>query len=126
MNKMLLISHGELGKELLNVARKIVGKFNDELISAISNNDRSLTEMIEIIKETTSKDPNNFYILATDFPGGSCFIASRKVSSSEDRIITVSGLNISMVLSFLTKKDNYSGKELAEIIKTDGNRAIIS
>ena len=126
MNKMLLISHGELGKELLNVAHQIIGKFNPELISAISNNDRSLPEMIKIIEEITNKDPENFYILATDFPGGSCFIASRKVSSSSDRIITVSGLNISMVLSFLTKKDSYSGKELAEVIKTDGNRAIIS
>ena len=82
--------------------------------------------MIKIIEEITNKDPENFYILATDFPGGSCFIASRKVSSSSDRIITVSGLNISMVLSFLTKKDSYSGRELTEIIKTDGNRAIIS
>ncbi|MCK5759899.1 MAG: hypothetical protein KAH33_01310 [Candidatus Delongbacteria bacterium] len=126
MNKMLLISHGELGKELLSIAHQIVGKFNDELISAISNKDRSLPEMIKIIEEKTSKDLENFYILATDFPGGSCFIASRKVSSSSDRIITVSGLNISMVLSFLTKKDSYSGRELTEIIKTDGNRAIIS
>ncbi|MCK4980088.1 MAG: hypothetical protein KAS62_06810 [Candidatus Delongbacteria bacterium] len=126
MNKMLLISHGELGKELLSVAHQIIGNFNAELISAISNNDRSLPEMIKIIEEITNNDQDNFYILATDFPGGSCFIASRKVSSSSDRIITVSGLNISMVLSFLTKKDSYSGKELTEIIKTDGNRAIIS
>lgn len=126
MNKMLLISHGELGKELLNVAYQIVGKFNAELISAISNNNKSLPEMIKVIEEITNKDPENFYILATDFPGGSCFIASKKVSSSSDRIITVSGLNISMVLSFLTKKDSYSGKELTEVIKTDGNRAIIS
>ena len=126
MNKMLLISHGELGNELLSVAKQIIGKFDTELITAISNRDRSLPEMIKIIEESTSKDPDSFYILATDFPGGSCFIASRKVSSSSDRIIPVSGLNISMVLSFLTKKDSYSGRELAEIIKTDGNRAIIS
>ena len=126
MYKMLLISHGELGNELLSVAKQIIGKFDTELITAISNRDRSLPEMIKIIEESTSKDPDSFYILATDFPGGSCFIASRKVSSSSDRIIPVSGLNISMVLSFLTKKDSYSGRELAEIIKTDGNRAIIS
>ena len=123
---MLIISHGDLGKELLNTAKKIIGDFPSEFISAISNKDLSLSDIIDIITNITVKDPDSFYIFATDFPGGSCFIASKKVSSSNDRIITVSGLNISMILSFLTKRNNYSGKELAEIIKIDGNRAIIS
>lgn len=126
MNKMLIITHGDLGNELLKIARKIIGKFSPEIIEAMSNKDLSLPEIIKIIETKTSADPDSFFILATDFPGGSCFIASKKVSSSSDRIITVSGLNISMVLSFLTKRNNYSGKELAEVIKTDGNRAIIS
>ncbi|MDA3884231.1 MAG: hypothetical protein PF638_01410 [Candidatus Delongbacteria bacterium] len=126
MNKMLIISHGDLGQELLNTAKKIIGDFSPEFISAISNKDLSLADIIGVITDITTKDPDCFYILATDFPGGSCFIASKKVSSSSDRIITISGLNISMILSFLTKRNNYSGKELAEIIKTDGNRAIIS
>lgn len=126
MNKMLIISHGELGTELLNIARQIIGKFPTDFISVMSNKDKSLQDIIKIIDEKTSSDPDNFYILATDFPGGSCFIASRKVSASSNRLITISGINISMILSFLTKRNNYSGKELAEIIKTDGNRAIIS
>ncbi|MBN2790025.1 MAG: hypothetical protein JXR69_07535 [Candidatus Delongbacteria bacterium] len=126
MNKMIIISHGELGKELLNIAKKIVGNFSPEFISTISNKDLSLQDIIKMIEDITKSDPDSFYILATDFPGGSCFIASRKVSSSSDRIVTVSGINISMILSFLTKRNNYSGKELAEVIKTDGNRAIIS
>ena len=123
---MLIISHGDLGKELLNTSKKIIGDFPAEFISSITNNSLSLQDIIKIIEDIIIKDPDSFYILATDFPGGSCFIASKKVSSSSDRIITVSGLNISMILSFLTKRNNYSGKELAEIIKTDGNRAIIS
>ena len=126
MNKMLIISHGYLGNELLNTAKKIIGNFSSETISPISNNNLSLQDLIKIIENITKNDPDNFYILATDFPGGSCFIASKKVSSSNDKIITISGINISMILSFLTKRNNYSGKELAEIIKIDGNRAIIS
>ena len=126
MNKMLIISHGELGKELLNTAKQIIGNFPSEFITSITNNNLSLSDIIDIITDITLKDPDSYYILATDFPGGSCFIASKKVSSSSDMIITVSGLNISMILSFLTKRNSYSGKELAEIIKIDGNRAIIS
>ena len=126
MNKMLIISHGDLGNELINTAKQIIGNFPSEFITAISNKGLSLTEIVKIISDITLKDPDSFYILATDFPGGSCFIASKKVSSSSDQIVTVSGLNISMILSFLTKRNNYSGKELAEIIKIDGNRAIVS
>lgn len=126
MNKMLIISHGDLGKELLNTAKKIIGDFPSDFITSITNNNLSLSDIINIITDIILKDPDSFYILATDFPGGSCFIASKKVSSSSESIITISGLNISMILSFLTKRNNYSGKELAEIIKIDGNRAIIS
>lgn len=126
MNKMLIVTHGELGNELLRTARQIIGNFSSDFISAVSNKDISLQDIVKIINDKTSSDTDNFYILATDFPGGSCFIASRKVASSSDRIVTVSGINISMILSFLTKRNNFPGKELAEVIKTDGNRAIIS
>lgn len=123
---MLIVTHGDLGAELLDIAKQIIGNFSTDFISAVSNRDKSLQDIITLIDKKTSKDLENFYILATDFPGGSCFIASKKVSASSNRIVTVSGINISMILSFLTKRNNYSGKELAEIIKTDGNRAIIS
>ena len=81
MNKMLIVSHGELGKELLNTAKQIIGDFSSEFISAISNKNLSLPDIIKVIEDITGKEPEAFYILATDFPGGSCFIASKKVSS---------------------------------------------
>lgn len=125
-NKMLIVTHGSLGNTLIEVAKQIIGEIRDEAITSISNEDFSTAELTERIRMIVDKDPDSFFIIATDFPGGSCFIASKKIASSSKRISSVSGLNISMVLSFLTKKELYRGIQLTETIKTDGNRAIVS
>ena len=123
---MLIVTHGSLGSTLIDVAKKIIGDFDSSYIKALSNEDLSTSELADRIRSITESDPDSFFILATDFPGGSCFIASRKVASASGRITSVSGLNISMILSFLTKRELYAGMQLVEIIKTDGNRAISS
>lgn len=125
-NRMLLVTHGSLGNTLIEVAKQIIGDIKDESITSISNEDFSTAELVEKIRTIADGDPDSFFIIATDFPGGSCFIASKKIASASKRISSVSGLNISMVLSFLTKRDLYQGIQLTEIIKTDGNRAIVS
>jgi len=125
-NKLLIVTHGSLGIALIEVARKVIGEVKDEVIIPVSNENLSTSELAERIRMITESDADSFFIIATDFPGGSCFIASRKVASSSQRITSVSGVNISMVLSFLTKRELYPGIQLTEIIKTDGNRAIIS
>ncbi|HAQ60449.1 TPA: hypothetical protein DCR49_00355 [Candidatus Delongbacteria bacterium] len=125
-NKLLIVTHGSLGIALIEVARKVIGEVKDEVIVPVSNENMSTSELAERIRMITESDTDSFFIIATDFPGGSCFIASRKVASSSKRISSVSGVNISMVLSFITKRELYQGIQLTEIIKTDGNRAIIS
>jgi mannose/fructose-specific phosphotransferase system component IIA len=125
-NKLLIVTHGDLGDAVIGVARKIIGNIDEETVFTLSNEGLSTAELSEKIRSITSKYTDSFFVIATDFPGGSCFIAARKTSSSDRNTATVSGVNISMVLSFLTKKELYSGQKLAEVIKTDGNRAILS
>ncbi|MBN2857290.1 MAG: hypothetical protein JXN63_02705 [Candidatus Delongbacteria bacterium] len=125
-NKLLIVTHGDLGEAIIGVARKIIGNVDEETVFALSNEGLSTSELSERIRAIISKYSDSFFIIATDFPGGSCFIAARKTSSSNKKSATVSGVNISMILSFLTKKELYSGQKLVEIIKTDGNRAILS
>lgn len=124
--KMLVVTHGNLGKTLIEVAKSIIGDVNEESIQSISNEGLSTMEMADRLRSIIDKSSASFFIIATDFPGGSCFIASKKIASSSKMITTVSGLNLSMILSFLTKKEMYNGIQLTEIIKTDGNRAIVS
>jgi mannose/fructose-specific phosphotransferase system component IIA len=125
-NKLLIVTHGTLGVSMIEVARKIIGENNEGNIFFVSNDNLSTIEITERISEITDKYPDSFFLIITDFPGGSCFIASKKIASSSKRISSLSGLNISMVLSFLTKREMFTGAKLAEVVKTDGNRAIVS
>ncbi len=127
MNKRLvLVTHGDLGKTILETAKKIIGDSScSDCITIISNDGLSTNDLVGKITDSVSES-DKYYIIATDFPGGSCFIASRKVSAAKNNISAVSGLNIAMVLSFVTKKELYDGKKLTEIMRTDGSRAIVT
>lgn len=125
-NRLLIVTHGNLGTAMIEVARKIIGDTKEGDVFCLSNEGLSTHDMTERIKTLTESCPEDHFLIITDFPGGSCFIASKKIASSDKRISSLSGLNISMLLSFLTKKDIFSGPKLAEVVKTDGGRAIVS
>ncbi len=125
-NRLLIVTHGNLGAAMIEVARKIVGETNEGDVFFLSNDGFSTHDITKKIKDITESYPEDYFLIITDFPGGSCFIASKKIASSDRRISSLSGLNISMLLSFLTKKEILAGSKLAEVVKTDGGRAIVS
>ncbi len=119
MSKHLIIfTHGNLGQSLLDTVSLII-PFDFE-IKVISNRGLDLKGSVKLL-ESAIREGDNF--LFTDFPGGSCFMASKLLSKSRT-IFTVSGVNISMIVSFITKYKTNSSEELLEIIKNDGKRAI--
>ena len=121
--KLIIFTHGNLAVELLNLANLLLGEIDPGVISVISNNGLSTIQAINQLLGIIKKDCT--YIIITDFPGGSCYIASRKVSAQLDNVFTLTGANISMLISFLTKCENCSIQELLEIMRTDARRAII-
>lgn len=125
-NRLLIVTHGNMGSSMIEVARKIIGETNEGDVFFLSNDGLSTHDITEKIKNITESYPEDHFLIITDFPGGSCFIASKKIASSDRRISSLSGLNISMLLSFLTKKEILTGSKLAEVVKTDGGRAIVS
>ncbi|MGD9706777.1 MAG: PTS sugar transporter subunit IIA [Candidatus Delongbacteria bacterium] len=125
-NRLLIVTHGNLGSAMIEVARKIIGESSENDVFFLSNDGLSTKETAERIKDVTKNYTDDHFLIITDFPGGSCFIASKKIASSDGKISALSGLNISMLLSFLTKKDILTGPRLAEVVKIDGGRAIVS
>ena len=125
-NRLLIVTHGNLGAAMIEVAREIIGESKEADVFFLSNDGLSTDDITEKVKNITQSYPDDHFLIITDFPGGSCFIASKKIASSDSRISALSGLNISMLLSFLTKKEILTGSRLAEVVKTDGGRAIVS
>jgi len=121
--KLIIFTHGNLAGELLHLAQLLLGEIEEGIVSVLSNNGLStvqaINQLLAIIKQDSS------YIIITDFPGGSCYIASRKVAAELANVYTLTGANISMVISFLTKCDGCEVPALLELMRTDARRAII-
>ncbi|MBN1971599.1 MAG: hypothetical protein JXR48_12565 [Candidatus Delongbacteria bacterium] len=118
--KLIIFTHGTLGKILLETALLISGesKFN---ILTISNTGLDLKDAVKLLDSSFTDDED--VIVLTDFPGGSCFMASKIVSKTR-KLYTICGVNLSMIISFITKQNSYTIDELNGVIKNDGHRAI--
>jgi PTS system mannose-specific IIA component len=117
MVRALIIAHGNLAQELLNVAFSITGE--KENVFAISNADLNLGSLQEIIREKLcGSDEKVIFVDCL----GSTYTAA-KIARNKVPIIT--GVNLPMVISFLTKRDTISLDKLVEILIGDGHKSII-
>ena len=116
----LLVTHHDIGLELVRAAESIVGPQED--IRVLSNQDASFDNLCRKIQALIP--PDRDAIIMVDYFGGSGYLAARAICKSEDRREFVSGVNLPMVLSFVTKRNQLTFPELVEVIKADAVRGI--
>jgi mannose/fructose-specific phosphotransferase system component IIA len=113
----LLITHGDLGKELLKSAETIIGKY--EGMTAISNTGLSGEDLQVCIEEEMAKAKE--MVIFVDCFGST--LTSAKIICG-NRFPIICGVNLPMILSFLTKRNQIPFKDLPEILIEDGKRGI--
>jgi PTS system mannose-specific IIA component len=115
MNKALIITHGDFGKELIAVAEGIMEEKADvDYFSFDWKEDGS--ETIPKFERYLRKNKDHNIIIFTDMFGGSptniCFTFKRK------NIEIITGVNLPGLLKYLTYKDkDMDFKEMAKIVK---------
>ena len=123
MIKILIITHGDLGTEILRTAEIIIGK-QEEVDSITLTSQDSLATMHarvgEILKNIKTSDGT---LILTDMLGGTPCNASLPFSTDYN-IEIVSGLNLYMLLSAFINRSNLDLKGLAVKIISDGQRNI--
>ncbi len=123
MIKALIVTHGRLGKELLTTAELITGK--NEGVRILSNENMSVSlltgKITEILRDKQSADN---LIIFTDMKCGSCYLAGLKAVREFIGIRIITGINLQMILSFITNREKYIYSDLCEKIKKDGLKAI--
>jgi len=121
--KGVLITHGELGKAIIDVAESILETKSDiEFFSFGWNEDGSVIE--KKIKAYLDKNKDAGIVIFTDMFGGSPANLSLRFNRPNVEIIT--GINLPGILKFLTYKNKKLGfKELLKIVR-DGAREGIS
>jgi PTS system mannose-specific IIA component len=116
----ILVTHGNLGQELIDTARGILGDF--DLCTAFSNKGKSTQGLYEEIAAAIPDDTP--CIIMTDFLGGSCSHACLRVALDRRDVKLVSGINLPMLIAFVNKRREVPFEELPSTILSRARDAI--
>ena len=120
---LLIITHGQLAKELIKASEFIAGAFQAvDCISIDAMKDtEKLRDMIE--KKIASLDQGQGVLILTDMFGGTpSNLALSFLKKNAVEIVT--GINLPMVIAIAHKREGHSLGEIADIAKNAGQRSI--
>jgi mannose PTS system EIIA component len=121
----LVVTHGGIGKELVKVVELVLGPVPG--LAALTNSGKSVQELIAEIRAWSAANcgaPGDGLLLFIDDFGGSCANAAQiaAVSGTPARILT--GINLAMLLDFVTWRDSLGLDELPRRLVEKGRDAI--
>jgi PTS system mannose-specific IIA component len=123
MTGVLIITHGQLAKELLEATEFIVGAVEvaEWLSIDVTKDSKELGTMIR--RKIDSLDQGQGVLILTDMFGGT---PSNLALSflQEDTVEIVTGANLPMVIAIAQNREGHSLAEIADMAKTAGKRSI--
>ncbi|MFQ5825231.1 MAG: PTS sugar transporter subunit IIA [bacterium] len=123
MTSCIVLSHGKVAQALVDASKKIIGECSHlYAVSCEGLNPKTLYEKLTHLIESEELKDGLFILVGLH--GGSCWNVAAKVVQNKDKVELISGLNLSIVLSFITKRDQYSFEELGEVLMRNGVRGI--
>ncbi|MDR1683903.1 MAG: hypothetical protein LBR90_00375 [Elusimicrobiota bacterium] len=123
MVKIILITHGALGRALLDTAAGIT-PLREEDVAILSVGAKADLEAIkEQIK--TKIDPRGTLILADAFGGTACNLPAA-VSHGMSNVFVLTGLNLNMLLTALNHRADMPAPVLAKKVLEDGLKSIVN
>jgi PTS system mannose-specific IIA component len=123
MLRVVIITHGNLGVEMLHTAETIIGKQPDAVVVTL-NPEESLNglflRVVEIVKDISCAEG---ILVLTDMVGGTpCNVCLPLCSNY--RMEVISGVNLYMLLSALVNAKTLQIEELAKKVVADGKKNI--
>ena len=126
MVKIILVTHGQLAKEMLETASLIIGKPTDDGFATFAVTTTTSVEKEAAKLKTLLETCQDGAIVLTDIFGGSATNISLMASKDLTNYHVITGLNLSMLLTAINSRKKLNAKELAEKIEADGKRAVIN
>lgn len=118
----IIVTHGKLGEASLSALKVMYGEA--ESLYSLSNEGLSTDELTERIREISTTAGGEGVCLFIDAFGGSCWRAAKLARVPRSGLVT--GFNLPMLLSFVSKRNTVPFEELPSIMESDGRRAITS
>jgi len=119
----IIICHGQLAFELFNTIKKLLG--DAKQLHPFSSDFLAPETLYDQVSETIKEDGLENIIIMVDLRGGNCWKVGKQLSNEFRESKLLSGVNIPMLISFVSKRDRLTLNELAEVLVTDSNRGII-
>ena len=128
MIRALVITHGDIGRELVRVTKMILGPV--EGLTAMTNMGKSAITITDEIKDwlvsapDADTGPDQKLILLDDF-GGSCATSAQLACGKDPDAAIISGVNLAMLLGFVTWRDTGDFGDLVAKTVQKGREAIV-
>jgi PTS system mannose-specific IIA component len=120
---LLIVTHCDLGKELLSAAEFIVGKI--EAVDTIAITETSGTELLrkKIEAKVVTLDKGDGVLILTDMFGGTPSNLSLSFLR-EGKIEVLTGVNLPMIIAIVQNRANFKVAALAEKAQEAGKMGI--
>lgn len=118
----IIITHGALAEELLHTAELIVGR--SEGCFALCGSDLCDEALVGKIRKIIEDSGRKNAVLFVDYFGGSCCINSVRAAEGLLGVKVVSGVNLPILLDFITKRSSMDFEEMVDHIIRRGSESI--
>jgi mannose/fructose-specific phosphotransferase system component IIA len=119
----LILTHGGIGAELVRVVELILGP--TEGLTADTNQGRSAKQVAEVVEAWLARvGAENASVILVDDYGGSCAAAARLGGAEAAGVPVLSGVNLAMLLTFVTWREELERTELVQRIVDQGRKAV--
>lgn len=119
----VIITHGHLAESLLDVAGSITGDMEGALVVSVTESD-STEELRDALSEAVKKaDTGGGVIIFTDMFGGTPSNIAFSLFKA-GRVDVVTGVNLPMLLKFVSNRTGKALEDLAVLLKESGQQSI--
>lgn len=123
MINILLVTHGDFGKELLKSSELIIGKVENAESIAFEQGE-SFEELLDKVEEAVERLSKDDLIVFTDMYGGSPFNAVSRAMKNR-KFYHITGINFPLFIDIAVNRDSYTLEEIAEKIIKNGKKSIV-
>ncbi len=123
MIRALVMTHGEIGGELVRVVEMILGPIDG--LTAVSNMGKSAADLQTEVEDWLAiGGGESGEIIFIDDYGGSCANASILACGEDSKRAVLSGVNLAMLLGYVTWRERDDYPELVAKLVQKGREAI--
>jgi len=121
---IVIVSHGDMAKGMLDAARMIVGEQQGIVTVTLGEMDAVEGLMERVAAAIDKVDTGAGVLVLVDLFGASPFNASARLAMQRDNIEVLTGMSLPMLVEIAVQREEESLEQLAEIAREAGTSGI--